>query len=139
MHIFETTNLVCKKFYRLALISLFLLMHACGTQEDTTDVTTTVNTNVSSLLTDNPLASAKDFNNFQNKTIAIDPSALPLSGNRLFLKLYRDNNDIIFLGEIDRFSLFSIEINILLDVESLNYEIFSNDNSDIAQFGMITL
>ena len=139
MHNKKCVNLLYTQLYKIALIALLLFIHACAINEETNESNASEVVNTSSLLADNPLISVTDFDNFKNKTISIDPSALPLSGSRLFLKLYQEGGNIVFLGEIDRFSLFSMEVSILLDVNSLNYEIFSNDVSDNTHFGMILL
>lgn len=122
--------------WRTVVISLFLSLYGCGGEEPASTTPTHV---YSSLLTDNTVLSGSNFANFKLKKVTIDPSALPLSGSRIFLKLSRQTGDVLFLGEIERFHPFHLEVDLLLDDKSLSYELFSNDASDTTQSGVIPL
>lgn len=121
--------------WKVIFIASLLTLNACAEEE----TGTTPTANHSTRLLDNPLPDETEFANFENKNISIDPSALPLAGNRIFLKLSRVSGELLFLGEIGRFRIFNLQVDLLLDDETLHYEIFSDDSNDETQTGVINL
>ncbi len=122
--------------WKLAVISLLLSLYACAGEETSSPATTQAG---STLLADNKLPAELDFANFKHTTFYLDPSSLSFQGSKLFLKLSRIGNEVLYLGEIDRYLVFSIAVQIRLDDTQLFYEIFSNDVEDPGQFGVINL
>jgi len=124
------------QIWKVAIISILLSLTACTREESSTlPVTQTTSTK----LVNNTISTELNFSNFKDTTFYLDPFALPFSGEKLFLKLSGENNKILFMGEIDRYRAFSIKIQIRLDDTQLYYELFTNDVSDITQFGVINL
>lgn len=121
---------------KAVVIILLLTFYGCAEEEISAAPTSQ---NTSSLLADNPLPAGTSFDNFKTKNITIDPSALALSGDRIFLKLSSQSGDILFLGEIERFRLFNLQVNLRLDEDLLNYELFTNNYNDATQYGLIIL
>lgn len=121
---------------KAVVITLLLTLYGCA-EEEIPAVPTSQNT--SSLLADNPMPVGTSFANFKNRNISINPSALAISGDRIFLKLSRQSGEVVFLGEIDRFSPFNLHVNLQLDDSYLNYEIFSNSSNDETLTGVISL
>ncbi|MEE8379183.1 MAG: hypothetical protein V3R49_02250 [Gammaproteobacteria bacterium] len=119
------------------VIFILLMMIACKKEEEL-KVPSSTNNN-STRLIDGHAPVGASFTNFKSETFSIDPSQLPISGTRVFLKLTKPSGKVLFLGEIDRYRYFSINIDLRLDDEKLNYEIFTNDSSDETKFGTISL
>ncbi len=129
---------------KVAVIPILLLLYGCAAEETTPSADGQAAVNVptassSTLLVDNKLPAGLDFANFREANFTLDPSSLPLSGSRLFLKLSRTGNEVLYLGEIDRFLAFSIEVQVRLDDTQLFYELFTNDVNDATQFGVVEL
>jgi len=126
---------------KLSLIAFFVFMQGCQ-QGDSAESDQEINKDthlMSSRLSDNSISENTSFNNFKDTTIHFDPSPLAFNGDRLFLKINRDNKEVLYIGEINRYQLFRINIQIPLDDAQLYYEVFTNDINDITQFGVIEL
>lgn len=124
------------QLFNLIVITLLLTLYGCAEEETSAAL---AKQNTSSLLADNPLPAGTSFANFRTKNFTIDPSALPFSGNRVFLKLSSQSGGVLFLGEIERFRPFNLKVHLRLDEDSLHYEIFTNDFNDATQYGVIIL
>jgi len=118
------------------IVFILLTLTACKKEEEQSSSSTLSN---SSRLTDNLAPAGASFTNFKSETFSIDPSQLSISGTRVFLKLTRPGGDVLFLGEIDRYQYFSINIDMLLDDGEIFYEIFTNDPGDETNYGTIAL
>lgn len=123
-------------FWKVVVILFFLSLYACGGEEN---ADTSAASEHSSRLTDNNVPAGMSFTNFKHETFSMDPSLLALSGNRLFLKLNRQEGEVLFLGEIDRYRPFSISVEVRLHDTQLHYELFTDDVNDNTQFGVISL
>ena len=137
----QANTLVRKKLIgRVMTILVIATLFGCKQGEETGSSSPSSQQNTSSsLLSDNKLPVEAVVDNFEMKTINIDPTMLPFGGNRLFLKLSLQSGEVLFLGEIDRFSPFTLQVDLLLDVSSVNYELFSDSPEDEMQTGVITL
>lgn len=128
---------------KVTIIPILLSLLGCAAEETATTVDgQAVDVQAEStgtLLADNQLPAGLDFANFKDTSFYLDPSSLALSGSRLFLKLSRTGNKVLYLGEIDRFLAFSITVQIRLDDTQLFYELFTNDVSDSTHFGVVNL
>jgi hypothetical protein len=120
----------------LAIILLVLSLAGCSKEETPNAPVTSVH---STKLVDNPAPAEMNFANFKSKTFSIDTSLLAFSGDRLFLKLNRQQGEVLFLGEINRYRPFSMTVEIRLDDTQLHYELFTNDINDDTQVGVTFL
>ena len=118
--------------WKFFLIALLLTLSGCA-EEDAS----TTNGKISTFLADNKLPVGTSFANYDSKHVSISPPAI--TGDKLFLKLSRESGETLFLGEVDRFLVFNLLVNVLLDEKLLKYEFFSNDASDQALYGEIIL
>jgi hypothetical protein len=121
-------------FGTLVLISM---LTSCIEEPPTNTVTH--ESSPSSLLNQNQVPSTSSFANFKAEVISIDPALIALAGSRLFLKLSDSSGEVLFLGEIDRYRLFSLPINIRLDEREIHYELFTEIPSDTIKYGVIAL
>ena len=140
---------ILKLISKLTVISFILLIQGCkggnteGSQanaessQPSDESSKYIQTSTS--LSNNPLSTRVGFSNYTNKTITLSPSSLEIIGDRLFLKLYRLSGDVLYLGEIDRYSDFELKVSLLLDDKFLNYELFTTDDRDETQQGVIIL
>ena len=139
-HIYPLIIMLARK---ATIIPILLSLHGCAAEETATtaggQAADVQAESTSTLLADNKLPIGLDFANFKDTRFDLDPSSLPLNGSRLFLKLSRAGNEVLYLGEIDRFLAFSIAVQIRLDDTQLFYELFTNDVSDPTQFGVVNL
>lgn len=124
-------------YQKIFALIVTLLLTACGAS--TEEKSEEVPIEKSTLLKKNSVPSDASFANFDTTSVSIDPSALPFVGNNLFLKLAHADGEVIYLGQIDRFSIFSIDVDIKLDTTQLNYELFTSDENDDTHFGVVTL
>lgn len=128
---------------KVTIIPILLSLLGCAAEENATTVdgqaADVQAESTGTLLADNQLPVGLDFANFKDTSFYLDPSSLALSGSRLFLKLSRTGNKVLYLGEIDRFLAFSITVQIRLDDTQLFYELFTNDVSDSTHFGVVNL
>jgi len=122
--------------WKVACIIFILPLYGCGTEENTD---TPLPPEQSTRLIDSNISTEMSFANFKNKTFSIDPAILTFSGNRIFLKLYRQGGEILFLGQINRYRPFTISVQIRLDDTQFHYELFTNDDDDTTQSGIISL
>jgi len=120
---------------KVIMAIIFLLLHGCGGGGGGNSSAT----NQSTLMTDNPVSQGTSFSNFKSIAFTLEPASLPISGDRLFLKLNHQNGNVIYLGEIDRYRQFSINVEIKLDETQLLYELFTNNASDDTTFGVVSL
>lgn len=134
-------DIIFKDISMLTLISSFVFLQACqgGGSSDSEQGENNDTQLNSTRLSDNLISENTNFYNFKDTTIRFDPSSLAFSGDRLYLKINRDNEEVLYLGEIDRYLLFTVKIHTPLDESLLYYEVFTNDINDTTQFGVIEL
>ncbi len=139
-HIYPLLTMLARK---VSVIPILLSLHGCAGEETATtadgQAAEVPAQSSSTLLIDNKLPPGVEFANFKDASFHLDPSSLLLNGSRLFLKLSRSGNEVLYLGEIDRFRTFSIAVQIRLDDTQLFYELFTDDLDDLTQFGVINL
>lgn len=124
---------------RIIIFAFLLPLSGCGEEKESSATATTTELASSTRLSENTLPTGMDFSNFKDATVSIDPSALSLIGNRIFLKLSRDNNELLYLGEIDRYQVLSISVQVPLSDTKLFYEIFTDNTIDQTIFGIFIL
>ena len=121
-----------RRIFLILIISSLLC--ACNQQEN--ELQDQQGDRQSSSLADTPQAPGVRFANFKNSTLTIDPTLFPADGERLFLKLSRQNAEILYIGRVQQYMPISIKVDHLLDEEQLRYELFTEKNT---VFGIITL
>lgn len=124
---------------KLLFTLLLLTLSGCG-NEDTSTINSGAATNndeTLSLQAAMSLEVGTSFENYYSKQVSISPPVI--TGDKLFLKLNRESGELLFLGEVDRFQVFYLLVNVLLDEKRLKYEFFSNDTSDQTLDGEVTL
>ena len=123
------------------LMFLTVLLSGCGggDADDKTSTTEPALVQKSTSLISNTAPSGATFANYKSTTVSFDPSGLSFIGNRLFLKLNHHDGNVIYLGEINRFELFSIDIEVKQNISQINYETFTTDENDDTIFGVIQL
>lgn len=122
----------------------------------------TVQVSGSTRLCDNPLDASATFDNFESSEPTIDiPSIISTQsfvGDRIFLKISNsgdptltpdgepaDGNTVsgsqavMFLGEVDRYSAFSVSVHVPLAETAIYYEVFTENPADTIFFGEISL
>lgn len=84
----------------------------------------------SSRLTDNPLPASTTILSFRDYQLDLDFSSQIMQGSRTFLKIYEDNENVIFLGEFDASTPLSLALNLPVDTNALWVEWFTNNPVD---------
>lgn len=120
----------------LMIVSIMISIYGCGKEEKDESVPSSI---TSTKLSENSVISGLIFSNFKSTNFILDPSELYFSGDKLFLKINRDNNEVLYLGEINRFRVFSINLQVRLSDTKIHYELFTNDISDNTLTGVINL
>lgn len=130
--------------FKAGIVFILFFLAGCATEEISEEAQAEASMlppiqNHSTRLTDNSLPTTVKFDNFKDAKFYFDPTSLSFIGNRLFLKLSRNEKEVLYLGEIDANSIFYINIQIRLDDSELHYELFTNNDNDITQFGVVKL
>lgn len=121
-----------------------------GTTKSTAPVSTpdnndAANTPASTLLDENPLTGRTSFDNFtvtgMQLTVAhiLASEQVTFAGDDTFLKLARNDGEVLFLGEVNRDQSLDLLVDLPLGTRVVRYEIFSGSPLDNTLFGEITL
>ncbi|ELR66855.1 hypothetical protein C942_04554 [Photobacterium marinum] len=108
------------------LASMLLGVVSCGGGGGGEDGTTVTGNPSSSLLNDNPAPANARFQQYQNHLFELQPDELNMAGNTLFLKVYLDSGSVLFLGQIDKNSTFSLPVSVPTREKVLKYDLFSD-------------
>jgi len=104
-----------------------------------------VNVPASTLLDENPLTGTSSFDNFSATGLQLTVAQILASeqvmfaGDDTFLKLARNDGELLFLGEVNRDQLLDLLVDLPLDTRLVRYEIFSGSPLDDTLFGEIIL
>lgn len=122
-------------YYLLAL----LLLVGCGGGEGGSASQPQPEKPTTTLLGENTVPADARFQQFENYLFEINPSDFNFSGNRLYLKVYLSSGSILFLGKIDKQTLFAFPISIPLKDKVVRFDLFSDFIGDDAVTGEVTL
>lgn len=67
------------------------------------------------------------FNNYDTIKLTVNIPAYPMIGQYRFIKIYDNNSDVLFLGEVPLDKVFSISVNKVKSAKKLTIEIFSEN------------
>ena len=91
----------------------------------------------SNKLIDNPVDENATFAQFKQHQVEIDLKALSLTGNNIFIKVYVDAEQTLYLGKLPSQEVFSIHVP--NNVETIKYDIFSDFEHDTQLSGEVSL
>lgn len=91
------------------------------------------------LLGENTVSADARFQQFENYLFEINPSDFNFTGNRLYLKVYLSSGNVLFLGKIDKQTLFAFPISVPLKDKVVRFDLFSDFSGDEAVTGEVAL
>lgn len=90
-------------------------------------------------LRDNSVSHSESFDNFTRFNIALDISKFNLVGENIFLKLSKEDSAVLFLGQVNKYQVYELTVDLPLGNSRVQYEIFTESNLDERVLGEITL
>ena len=93
----------------------------------------------SSALKDNAPGAAARYDNFSSRSVSVPVDQHPFSGRHVFVKVARDDGEVLFLGEVAPNTAFTVPVQVPVGATQLQYQIFSESLADQTVFGEITL
>ena len=91
------------------------------------------------LLGENTVSADARFQQFENYLFEINPSDFNFTGNRLYLKVYLSSGNVLFLGKIDKQTIFAFPISVPLKDKVVRFDLFSDFSGDEAVTGEVAL
>lgn len=122
----------------LASSILCLMLIACGggTSNEQPPAPTPVSVQ-SNKLSDNAVDENANFAQFKQHQVEIDLQTLALNGNNIYIKVYVDAEQTLYLGKVPAKQVFSIHVP--NNVKTIKYDIFSDFSDDEQVTGEISL
>lgn len=124
------------KHIACSLCSLMLIACGGGSSDTPESIPTPVSVKSNKLI-DNPVDENANFAQFQQHKVEINLQELTLNGNNIFIKVYVDAEQTLFLGKVPEQHVFSIHVP--NKVKTIKYDIFSDFSDDEQVTGEISL
>lgn len=90
-------------------------------------------------LSDTPLQSPEETSSFIDHSLLIDANDYNSQSNNLLIKVYRENNETLYLGTVSRTDPFERDVTLPASDTRVLYQIFPADTNDTIYFGEIKL
>lgn len=98
-----------------------------------------VTSGASFALKDNAPGAAARFDNFGTHLVTIPVDRHAFAGRRVFVKVSREDGQVLFLGEVAPALPFTVSVQVPVGVTRVDYQIFSESGTDEIVFGEIAL
>ncbi|WP_372766328.1 hypothetical protein [Pseudoalteromonas sp.] len=114
-----------------------ILLVACGgTSNEQTAMPAPVSVKSNKLI-DNPVSDNANFAQFKQHHVEIDLQSITLNGNNIYIKVYVNTEQTLFLGKVPAQRVFSIHVP--NNIKTIKYDIFSDFSDDQQVTGEISL
>ena len=90
-------------------------------------------------LVDTRVSGDASFDNYQSATITLDTPRYALHGNTLILKLKLPQGGVVFVGQIDKQHPFTLQTDLPLTADYVEFELVSDSTLDSLVTGRIAL
>ena len=120
------------KYIVFSLCSLMLIACGGGSSDTPEPIPTPVSVKSNKLIDEDA-----NFAQFQQHKVEINLQDLTLNGNNIFIKVYVDAEQTLFLGKVPEQHVFSIHVP--NKIKTIKYDIFSDFSDDEQVTGEISL
>lgn len=92
-----------------------------------------------SALKDNAPGAGARYGSFATRTVTVPVEQHAFAGRRVFVKVSREDGQVLFLGEVAPSMPFAVNVQVPVGATHLDYQIFSESGTDQIVFGEIPL
>lgn len=89
-------------------------------------------------LRNNAPGAAARYDSFSSRLVTVPVDRQAFSGGRVFVKVSRDDGEVLFLGEVAPSIAFTIPVQLPAGSTRVDYQIFSESGRDPIVFGEVT-